>query len=96
MRTALATGLVLALATLPLSAAPAGAGVDALYDCQHVTYHSIFPNTPLNGYPCSGPGGPSAGGSVLDLSTGTVYHCGSTNGSVINGAMYVFGNLCSP
>jgi hypothetical protein len=92
MRMALVGGLV--LATLPFSAAPASAEVDAYYECENVTIHTIFPNTPLNAYPCSGPIGTSPGGIVIDVPNNTGYYCTSLTGSLINGAVYVFGNIC--
>jgi hypothetical protein len=54
-----------ALATVPLAfglslaAAPTAQASDATYDCQYVTLHSILANTPVNGYPCTGPVGSS-------------------------------------
>lgn len=95
LRAAVAAVVPLALGLcLPSTAT---AGVTALYDCPRVTYHSIFPNTPLNGSGCTGPAGTYPGGTVLDLSTGTVYGCGSVTGSTLpDGSIWVFGNVCSP
>jgi hypothetical protein len=88
--------LALGAGLVPAPAAQAVGGV-ALYDCQQVIYHGILPNTPINGYPCTGPVGTSPGGTVSDRSTGTVYHCDHLDASDLGGGqIFVFGNRCVP
>lgn len=92
MRMALVGAVV--LATLPFSAAPASAAVEAYYECENVTILTLFPNTPLHAYPCSGPVGTSPGGIVIDVPNNTGYYCTSLTGTLFEGAVFVYGNVC--
>lgn len=78
-----------------LTAVPAQATPNALYDCQSVTYFDIVVNKPLFGSNCVGPpGGPTAG-SVYAISTGKIYDCVQVTGSQLpDGALLVHGNGC--
>jgi hypothetical protein len=93
-RRTLVVGAALAGAVLA-PPAQASASVGATYDCQRVIHHTLLVNTPVNGYPCTGPAGPGGAGSVLDTSTGHWYWCGSLSAEPVDGALFVFGDLCT-
>lgn len=90
-------GTTLVAISLPfgLTAVPAQATPNALYDCQSVTYFDIVINKPLFGSNCVGPpGGPTAG-SVYAISTGKIYDCIQVTGSQLpDGPLFVHGNGC--
>lgn len=79
---------------LVLAPAPTAQASGATYDCQSVTLHSILANTPVNGYPCTGPVGVQPAGSVLEVPTGRFYSCQSLEGIPFEGGLFVFGNIC--
>jgi hypothetical protein len=92
--------LTAALATAPLAlglsltTATTAQASGATYDCQSVTLHSILVNTPVNGYPCTGPVGVQPAGSVLEVPTGRFYSCQSLEGIPFEDGLFVFGNVC--
>lgn len=61
-----------------------------------MTLHSILANTPVNGYPCTGPApvGVQPSGSVLEVPTRRLYSCQSLEGILREGGLFVFGNIC--
>ena len=79
---------------LSLATAPTAQASDATYDCQSVILHSILANTPVNGYPCTGPVGIQPPGSVMEVPTGRLYSCQSLEGIPLDGQLFVFGNIC--
>lgn len=94
---------LLGLAAVPLvlgSALPPAAGADtagvtALYECPHITHITIVPNTPIHGYPCTGPLGVSPAGTAVDTSNGKQYHCQAFEGRLVDGGVWLFGNSCT-
>jgi hypothetical protein len=93
-RSAAALGTIPLAFGLSLSAATTAQASDATYDCEFVTLHSILVNTPVNGYPCTGPVGVQPAGSVMEVPTGRLYSCQSLEGIPWDGQLFVFGNIC--
>jgi hypothetical protein len=90
---ALAT-VVLALG---LTAVPAQATPNGLYDCQRVSYISFLVNKPVNGSNCAGPVGAAPPGSVYEIPTGKRYSCQQLTGTVLpDGSLWVHGDFCEP
>lgn len=93
------TGAVLAVVTLALSltAAPAQATPNGLYDCQSVHYLDMIINRPVNGFGCTGPVGVAPPGSVYEIPSGEYYGCQQLTGTLWpDGQLWVHGNVCDP